>query len=99
MSMVGKQDGDIKETINSTMVGIGSSQFSGLSFDVRYAGKMHVEGTITAFGHSKPMQPSDQDIGRNRLVVTRASGCKVSGTAQVQPGVTLTWSAQRKGAC
>jgi len=98
MNMLGTQDAKSEDAIDSSMFGTASLQLSGPATKVAFKGVMHVVGEIRAYGHSRPMKPFDQEIAK-RLVITKANTCKVVGTSQVQPGVTLTWTATRKGGC
>ena len=97
-NMLGTQDGESKDAVDSSMFGTASLRLGGTATSVAFSGVMHVVGQIKAYGHSRSMKPFDQPIGQ-RLVITKANACKVVGTSQVQPGVTLTWAAQRKGGC
>jgi hypothetical protein len=98
MNMLGTQDEMSEDAIDSSMFGTASLRLSGSATNVAFKGLMHVVGEIRAYGHKRPMKPFDQEIAK-RLVITKATTCKVSGTTQIQPGVTLTWSAKRKGPC
>ena len=98
MNMLGTQDAMSEDAIDTSMFGTASIQLSGSAANPAFKGVMHVVGEIRAFGHKRPMKPFDQPIAK-RLVITKANACKVVGSTEIQPGVTLTWTAQRRGGC
>jgi hypothetical protein len=98
LTMVGSEDAPASYAVNSNTVGSAAVAIKGTSTNVIYAGTQHIEREITMAGKTTHLAPIEADL-KGRLPITKATTCKVSGGWQIQPGVTLTWSAKRKGAC
>jgi hypothetical protein len=98
LTMVGSEDAPASYAVNSNTVGSATVAIKGTSTNVIYAGTQHIEREITMAGKTTHLAPIEADL-KGRLPITKATTCKVSGGWQIQPGVTLTWSAKRKGAC
>jgi hypothetical protein len=98
LTMVGSEDAPARYAVNSNTVGSAAVAIKGTSTNVIYAGKQHIEREITMAGKTTQLPPIEADL-KGRLPITKATTCKVSGGWQIQPGVTLTWSAKRKGSC
>jgi hypothetical protein len=96
LNMLGAQDAPSSYGVDTSMFGTASIRLAGTSTNVTYAGLQHITGEIRTAGVKRPLTIPDQKVA-GRLVIKRAGKCKVTGTSTIQPGVTLSWSAQLKG--
>jgi hypothetical protein len=98
MDMLGTQDGPPEYAVDATIVGAAALALKGTSTKVTFSGKQKLMTQIRVGGKKTPPKESESDLF-GQLVITKAERCKVAGQTQLQPGVTLTWSAKFKGAC
>lgn len=99
--MLGAQtESSTQYAVDATIVGTAPIVLKGTSTNVTYSGKQRLMTQIRAGSRKTTLKESEADLF-GRLVITRASTCKVAGSTVIQPGVTLTWSARLKagGAC
>jgi hypothetical protein len=96
LDMLGVQDAPSDYGVDTTTVGTAAIGLSGTATNVGLSGMQHIEREIRSGGRSTRMAPLERPLS-HRLVITRAGKCRVAGTTQIQPGVTLTWSAKLKG--
>ena len=98
LDMLGTQDAPAQYRVDATIVGTASIALKGTSTSVTFSGKQKLMTQIRAGNRPTSLRESESDIA-GQLVITKARSCKVVGATQLQPGVTLTWSAKLKGAC
>jgi hypothetical protein len=77
------------------MIGNAAVTLTGSSADVRFAGQQRVTGTVGDGTLSTPIRMNRPLSGK--LVIRRAGKCRVTGTAPMGGGATLTWTALLAG--
>jgi hypothetical protein len=97
-TMFGTQDAPAQYGVGAMITGTGAIALKGTSTKVTFFGKQKLLTEIRAGSRKTTKHESEADLS-GRLVITKATQCQVSGKTEVQPGVTLTWSAKFKGAC
>jgi hypothetical protein len=96
VNMVGTEDADADDAVNSDLRSIAAIKFGGTSTNVTFSGRLYVTGEVTAYGKLRQPVKFDRDLN-GRLVITRAGHCKVVGGHTLPGGVTVSWSALLKG--
>jgi hypothetical protein len=81
--------------VSSSMSGNAAVTLTGSSVDVRFAGQQRVTGTVGDGTLSTPIRMNRPLSGK--LVIKRAGKCRVTGTAPMGGGATLTWTALLAG--
>jgi hypothetical protein len=97
LTMLGKQDAlDDHYAVSTKTIGTAKVAFNGPATKPTFSGMQHIVRLIGSAGHVREFAPLDRKL-TGRLVISRAGKCKVHGVTPIQPGVSLTWSAQLKG--
>lgn len=96
LTMLGKQDAPDDYAVSTKTVGTAKVAFDGQATKPMFSGMQHIERLIGSAGHVRRFAPLDKRL-TGRLVISRAGKCRVNGVTPIQPGVSLTWSAQLNG--
>lgn len=97
-TMFGTQDAPSQYGVGAMITGNAAITLKGTSTKVTFSGKQTLVTEIRAGSRRTRTNESEYDLN-GRLVITKATQCRVDGKTEIQPRVFLTWSARLKGPC